>query len=735
MPRRTDIHKIMVIGSGPIVIGQAAEFDYAGSQACQSLREEGYEVILINSNPATIMTDAAIADKVYIEPLTVEFAKRVIFKERPDAILGSLGGQTGLNLVVELHKDGILDEFGVEILGTDITAINKAEDRDLFRSLMNELHEPVPESAIVHTVDQAIAFAKSEGYPLVVRPAYTLGGTGGGFAHNEEELRHITETGLKMSPVHQCLIEQSIAGYKEIEYEVMRDRKNNAIVICNMENVDPVGIHTGDSIVVAPVQTLTDRENQMLRNASLKIIRALGICGGCNVQLALDPNSFKYYVIEVNPRVSRSSALASKATGYPIASISAKLAAGLTLDEIKNPITGTSYACFEPALDYVVTKFPRLPFDKFPNADRQLGTQMKATGEVMSIGRTFEESFLKSVRSLEVKVDHLEKKEFYAYSKEELYQKIKDRDDERIFTIAQWLRMGYSMDEIHTLTNIDYFFLKHIQRIIDLEKEMKEHPKDVEVLYQLKRNGFSDKYIARNWNMKEMDLYEMEQKENMIPVYKMVDTCAGEFTSLTPYFYSTYEKENESIRTDRKKIIVLGSGPIRIGQGVEFDYTTVHTVKTLKQCGYEAIIINNNPETVSTDFSISDKLYFEPLTVEDVMHVVDLEQPEGVIVQFGGQTAINLASGLVEHGVKILGTSLEGINKAEDRHEFENMLNVLGIPQPEGETAVTVEKALEIANKISYPVLVRPSYVLGGRAMEIVHNDDELKVYMATAVK
>ena len=429
MPRRTDIHKIMVIGSGPIVIGQAAEFDYAGSQACQSLREEGYEVILINSNPATIMTDAAIADKVYIEPLTVEFAKRVIFKERPDAILGSLGGQTGLNLVVELHKDGILDEFGVEILGTDITAINKAEDRDLFRSLMNELNEPVPESAIVHTVDQAIAFAKSEGYPLVVRPAYTLGGTGGGFAHNEEELRHITETGLKMSPVHQCLIEQSIAGYKEIEYEVMRDRKNNAIVICNMENVDPVGIHTGDSIVVAPVQTLTDRENQMLRNASLKIIRALGICGGCNVQLALDPNSFKYYVIEVNPRVSRSSALASKATGYPIASISAKLAAGLTLDEIKNPITGTSYACFEPALDYVVTKFPRLPFDKFPNADRQLGTQMKATGEVMSIGRTFEESFLKSVRSLEVKVDHLEKKEFYAYSKEELYQKIKDRDE------------------------------------------------------------------------------------------------------------------------------------------------------------------------------------------------------------------------------------------------------------------------------------------------------------------
>ena len=735
MPRRTDIHKIMVIGSGPIVIGQAAEFDYAGSQACTSLREEGYEVILINSNPATIMTDSTIADRVYIEPLTVEFAKRVIFKERPDAILGSLGGQTGLNLVVDLYKDGILDDFGVEILGTDINAINKAEDRDLFRSLMNELHEPVPESAIVHTVEQAIAFAQSEGYPLVVRPAYTLGGTGGGFAHNEEELRHITETGLKMSPVHQCLIEQSIAGYKEIEYEVMRDRNDNAIVICNMENVDPVGIHTGDSIVVAPVQTLTDRENQMLRNASLKIIRALGICGGCNVQLALDPHSFRYYVIEVNPRVSRSSALASKATGYPIASISAKLAAGLTLDEIKNPITGTSYACFEPALDYIVTKFPRLPFDKFPNADRQLGTQMKATGEVMSIGRTFEESFLKSVRSLEVKVDHLEKEEFKSYSKEELYKKIKGRDDERIFAIAQWLRNGYSMEEIQKLTNIDYFFLNHIQRILDLETEMKAHPQDAEVLYRLKRNGFSDKYIARNWNIKEIDLYHMEQKEHIVPVYKMVDTCAGEFTSLTPYFYSTYEMENESIASDRKKVIVLGSGPIRIGQGVEFDYTTVHTVQTLKECGYEAIIINNNPETVSTDFSISDKLYFEPLTVEDVMHVVDLEQPEGVIVQFGGQTAINLAAGLVEHGVKILGTSLEGINKAEDRHEFENMLNVLGIPQPEGETAVTVERALEIANKITYPVLVRPSYVLGGRAMEIVHNDEELKVYMATAVK
>ncbi len=735
MPKRTDIHKIMVIGSGPIVIGQAAEFDYAGSQACAALREEGYEVILINSNPATIMTDTAIADRVYIEPLTLEFAKRVIFKERPDAILGSLGGQTGLNLVVELDNDGILEDFGVEILGTPIDAINKAEDRELFRSLMQEINMPIPESAIVHSVEGAVEFANQEGYPLVVRPAYTLGGTGGGFAHNEEELRRIADTGLKMSPVHQCLVEQSIAGYKEIEYEVMRDAKNNAIVICNMENVDPVGIHTGDSVVVAPVQTLTDRENQMLRDASLKIIRALNINGGCNVQLALDPKSFNYYAIEVNPRVSRSSALASKATGYPIARISAKLAVGLCLDEIINPITGTSYACFEPAIDYVVTKFPRMPFDKFPNADRQLGTQMKATGEVMSIGRTFEESLLKSVRSLEVKVDHLEKKEMSRLSKDELYAKIKARDDERFFAVAQWIRNGYDIDTIQKLTNIDRLFLDHIARIVDLEKEMKNNPKDLALLLKLKKNGFSDSYIARNWGMEEIELYRLARENGITPVYKMVDTCAGEFTSETPYFYSTYEKENESEPSDRKKIIVLGSGPIRIGQGVEFDYATVHCVETLHEEGYEAIIINNNPETVSTDFSISDKLYFEPLTTEDVMHVVDLEKPLGIIVQFGGQTAINLADSLEKHGVKILGTTLDSINKAEDRHEFETMLDQLQIPLPEGKTAVTVERALEIAREIGYPVLVRPSYVLGGRAMEIVHNDDELKVYMATAVK
>ncbi len=735
MPKRTDIHKIMVIGSGPIVIGQAAEFDYAGSQACTSLREEGYEVILINSNPATIMTDSSIADRVYIEPLTLEFAKRVIFKERPDAILGSLGGQTGLNLVVELAKDGILDDFGVEVLGTDIDAINQAEDRERFRSLMQELNEPIPESDICHSIEEAVEFGQREGYPLVIRPAYTLGGTGGGFAHNEEELRLIADSGLKMSPVHQILVEQSIAGYKEIEYEVMRDAKDNAIVVCNMENLDPVGIHTGDSIVTAPVQTLTDHENQMLRNASLKIIRALKICGGCNVQLALDPKSFKYYVIEVNPRVSRSSALASKATGYPIARISAKLAVGLGLDEIINPITGTSYACFEPALDYIVTKFPRLPFDKFPNADRKLGTQMKATGEVMSIGRNFEESFLKSVRSLEIKVDHIEKKEFYDLSNEELFSKIGGRDDERIFAVAEWLRRGLDAKSVHDVTNIDYWYLAHLQKIIDLEKEMKDHVGDIEVLKKLKKYGFSDSFIARNWKMKEHDLYNLERKEGITPVYKMVDTCAGEFRSETPYFYSTYEHENESIQSDKKKVIVLGSGPIRIGQGVEFDYATVHCIETLHAEGYEAIIINNNPETVSTDFSISDKLYFEPLTTEDVMHVIDLEQPIGVIVQFGGQTAINLADSLSKHGVKILGTSLESINKAEDRHEFEAMLEKLEIPQPVGKTATTVEGALEIAHEISYPVLVRPSYVLGGRAMEIVQDDEELKKYMATAVK
>nr|WP_269989950.1 carbamoyl-phosphate synthase large subunit [Brachyspira hyodysenteriae] len=735
MPKRTDIKKILVIGSGPIIIGQAAEFDYAGTQACQSLKEEGYEVILINSNPATIMTDAAVADKVYIEPINLNFAKRIIYKERPDAILGSLGGQTGLNLVVELAESGILDEYNVEVLGTDLNAINCAEDRELFKKLMNDINEPVPESVIVHSVEEAIEFANKIGYHLVVRPAYTLGGTGGGFARNEKELIEICETGLKISPVHECLVEKSIAGYKEIEYEVMRDNNDNAIVVCNMENVDPVGIHTGDSIVVAPCQTLSDRENQMLRNVSLKIIRALKICGGCNVQLALDPKSFKYYIIEVNPRVSRSSALASKATGYPIAKISAKIAVGMTLDEILNPITKKSFACFEPSIDYVVTKFPRLPFDKFPNADRQLGTQMKATGEVMSIGRNFEESFLKAVRSLEIKCDHIIHNDVSEYTTKKLWERIELRDDLRIFIIAELIRRKEDINDIIEITHIDKFFLDKIKNIVTLEEKLYKNKMDIDVLRECKERGFSDSYISKIWGMEEIDIYKLRHDNNIIPVYKMVDTCAGEFESETPYFYSTYENENESFKSGKESIIVLGSGPIRIGQGVEFDYSTVHSVMTIREAGYEAIVINNNPETVSTDFSISDKLYFEPLTIEDVMHIIELEKPKGVIVQFGGQTAINLAEKLVMHGVNILGTSLENINKAEDRHEFEEMLKTLNIPQPKGETAITVDEALVIANDIGYPVLVRPSYVLGGRAMEIVDNDASLKVYMETAVK
>lgn len=735
MAKRTDIKKILVIGSGPIVIGQAAEFDYAGTQACTSLREEGYEVILINSNPATIMTDTVVADRVYIEPLTLEFASRVIYKERPDAVLGSLGGQTGLNLVVELAESGILDEYHVEILGTALDAIEKAEDRDKFRELMYELGEPVPESVIVHTIEEAVAFASSNGYPVVVRPAFTLGGTGGGFAYNEEELYTICENGLKISPVHQCLIEQSIAGYKEIEYEVMRDNADNAIVVCNMENVDPVGIHTGDSIVVAPTQTLTDRECGIMRASALKIIRALKICGGCNVQLALDPNSFNYYVIEVNPRVSRSSALASKATGYPIAKLAAKVAVGLTLDEIMNPVTQTSYACVEPCIDYVVAKFPRFAFDKFPKADRTLGTQMKATGEVMSIGRTFDEAILKAIRSLEMKTDHLEQKDINALSEKELWEKLAKCDDERIYVITALLRLGASVEDIFEVTKMDRYFLNRFKNLVAFEKEIAANPMNLDVLKAAKKRGFADSYIARMWNVDEKEVYQTRKDNHIIPVYKNVDTCAGEYVSHTPYLYSTYEHENESIKSDRKKIIVLGSGPIRIGQGVEFDYATVHCVKTLRERGYEAIVINNNPETVSTDYSISDKLYFEPLTIEDVMHVIDLEEPLGVIVQFGGQTAINLADKLVERGVKILGTTLENIDRAEDRHEFEAMLHTLDIPQPVGQTAVTVEEALVIAKRIGYPVLVRPSYVLGGRAMEIVHNDDDLRIYMATAVK
>ncbi|PLR77571.1 carbamoyl-phosphate synthase large subunit [Bacillus sp. V3-13] len=735
MPKRTDINSILVIGSGPIVIGQAAEFDYAGTQACMALKEEGYKVILVNSNPATIMTDTEIADSVYIEPLTLEFVSRIIRKERPDALVPTLGGQTGLNLAVELAKSGVLEECGVEILGTKLPAIEQAEDRDLFRSLMNELGEPVPESDIIHNLDEAFRFVERVGYPVIVRPAFTLGGTGGGICRDEEELIEVVTSGLKYSPVTQCLLEKSIAGFKEIEYEVMRDSNDNAIVVCNMENIDPVGVHTGDSIVVAPSQTLSDREYQLLRNSSLKIIRALGIEGGCNVQLALDPDSFQYYIIEVNPRVSRSSALASKATGYPIAKLAAKIAVGLTLDEMMNPVTEKTYACFEPALDYIVTKIPRWPFDKFESANRSLGTQMKATGEVMAIGRTFEESLLKAVRSLEANVYHLTLNDADAIDDALLEKRIRKAGDERLFYIGEAIRRGVPIETLHEWSRIDLFFLKKMEKIVLLENKLIEKPFDVELGLKAKRIGFSDKIIAYLWNSREKDVYSWRADHKIIPVYKMVDTCAAEFESETPYYYGTYEDENESVVTDKKSVIVLGSGPIRIGQGIEFDYATVHSVWAIKEAGYEAIIINNNPETVSTDFSISDKLYFEPLTIEDVMHIIDLEKPEGVVVQFGGQTAINLASALVEKGVKILGTSLENLDRAENRDKFEQALSELDIPQPQGKTALSVGEAVKIAAEIGYPVLVRPSYVLGGRAMEIVYKEAELLHYMKNAVK
>lgn len=735
MTKRTDIQKIMVIGSGPIIIGQAAEFDYAGTQACLALKEEGYEVVLVNSNPATIMTDQEIADKVYIEPITFEFVSRILRKERPDALLPTLGGQTGLNMAMELAKEGLLEELEIELLGTKLTAIDQAEDRDLFKQLMEELDQPIPESDIVHTVEDAVAFAETIGYPVIVRPAFTLGGTGGGMCDNEESLREITENGLKLSPVSQCLIEKSIAGFKEIEYEVMRDAADNAIVVCNMENFDPVGIHTGDSIVFAPSQTLSDVEHQLLRDASLKIIRALKIEGGCNVQLALDPDSFDYYVIEVNPRVSRSSALASKATGFPIAKIAAKIAVGLTLDEMMNPVTNTTYAEFEPTLDYIVSKIPRWPFDKFEKGERKLGTQMKATGEVMAIGRTLEESLLKAVRSLEIGAHHLELKELKECQELTLQDKIIHAQDDRLFYLAEAIRRGYKLEELHVLTKIDDFFLDKLLHIIEIETELAANPHQLDSLLKAKQYGFTDKKIAELWEVSEEAIRQKRVQANLLPVYKMVDTCAAEFESTTPYFYSTYEEENESQVTEKPSILVLGSGPIRIGQGVEFDYATVHSVKAIQQAGYEAIIMNSNPETVSTDFSISDKLYFEPLTLEDVLNVIDLEQPLGVIVQFGGQTAINLAEPLTKHGVKILGTSIEDLDRAENRDLFEVALKDLDVPQPLGDTAVSEQEAILIAEKIGYPVLVRPSYVLGGRAMEIVENQVDLERYMKEAVK
>ncbi|MBD8496792.1 carbamoyl-phosphate synthase large subunit [Paenibacillus arenosi] len=744
MPKNQELKKILVIGSGPIVIGQAAEFDYAGTQACQALKEEGLEVVLINSNPATIMTDTNMADKVYIEPITLDFVRQIIRQERPDGLLPTLGGQTGLNMAVELARAGVLEQENVRLLGTQLDAIERAEDRDLFRELMRELEQPVPESEIITTVEGAVDFANTIGYPIIVRPAYTLGGTGGGICDNEEQLRDIVASGIRYSPIGQCLVEKSIAGMKEVEYEVMRDANDNCIVVCNMENFDPVGVHTGDSIVVAPSQTLSDREYQMLRSASLKIIRALNIEGGCNVQFALDPYSYQYYVIEVNPRVSRSSALASKATGYPIAKMAAKIAVGYTLDEIVNPVTGQTYACFEPTLDYIVSKIPRWPFDKFTQANRKLGTQMKATGEVMAIGRTFEESMHKAIRSLEIGVHRLYLKGTDALDKETLEARLNKPDDERMFLIAEAFRRGYTLQQLQDLTKIDWWFLDKLEGMIRFEDRIRgEEELSAETLYEAKRNGFTDRAIAEIRNevfaggscTSEAEVRSLRKSHNLEPVYKMVDTCAAEFEATTPYYYSTYEMENEVVQSTKEKVLVLGSGPIRIGQGIEFDYSTVHAVWAIQDAGYEAVIINNNPETVSTDFSTSDRLYFEPLFFEDVMNVIEQEKPVGVIVQFGGQTAINLAAPLAKAGVRIIGTSLESIDEAEDRKKFEALLSRLNIAQPKGKTVTSVDEAVGTAQSLGYPVLVRPSYVLGGRAMEIVYSDEELLNYMEHAVQ
>lgn len=732
MAKRTDLKKILVIGSGPIVIGQAAEFDYAGTQACLALKEEGYEVILCNSNPATIMTDTTIADKVYMEPLTLEYVAKIVRHERPDAVVPGIGGQTGLNLAMQLEKKGILKECQAELLGTGSESIERAEDRELFKELCEELGEPVLPSAIANTPEEAIGIAKEIGYPLVLRPAFTLGGTGGGFADDEQEFLGLIKNALALSPVHQVLIEKSIKGFKEIEYEVIRDANDTAIAVCNMENLDPVGIHTGDSIVVCPSQTLTNKEYQMLRDSALKIIRALKVEGGCNVQFALDPESFQYYLIEVNPRVSRSSALASKASGYPIARVSAKISVGMTLDEIMLVNTPAS---FEPALDYVVTKMPRFPFDKFTDANQKLGTQMKATGEVMSVGRTFEESLLKAIRSLETGVNHLYMHKFEKEKTESLMDYIKIGTDDRIYGIAELLRRGCEVSVIAAETGIDCFFLNKMQKIVDMEMELKQCPGDKAALYQAKKMGFSDKALAWLWDKKETDIFKMRKEARIFPVYKMIDTCASEFESYVPYFYSTYEVENESVVEAGKKIIVLGSGPIRIGQGVEFDYSTVHAVKTIKEAGFEAIIINNNPETVSTDYTTSDKLYFEPLCVEDVMNVIELEQPDGVIASLGGQTAVNLAKPLEDRGVKIIGTDCAAIEKAENRDAFEKLLSELAIPQPKGQAVTNIEDGVKAAEEIGYPVLVRPSFVLGGRAMQIVAKEEHLRHYLKTAVE
>ena len=730
MAKRTDIKKVLIIGSGPIVIGQAAEFDYAGTQACLALKEEGYEVVLCNSNPATIMTDTTIADKVYMEPLTLEYVAKILRYERPDAIVPGIGGQTGLNLAMQLEKKGILRECGVELLGTSSTSIERAEDRELFKELCESIGEPVIPSRITYSLDEARAAAEEIGYPVVLRPAFTLGGTGGGFANNEQELLEIGKNAFKLSPVHQVLIEKSVKGYKEIEFEVMRDSNDHAITICGMENVDPVGVHTGDSVVVAPILSLNDHDLKMLNDSAIKIIRELKIEGGCNVQFALNPDSSEYYLIEVNPRVSRSSALASKASGYPIARVTAKIAVGMALEDI--PVAGGT-AAIEPRLDYIVAKFPRFPFDKFTSAPNTLGTQMKATGEVMGIGSTLEECFLKSVRSLETGVCHFHLPKFDNMTKEQLVVYIGESKDDNIYAIAQLLRLGMTVAELHELTRITELFLESLQRIVEMENLLRENPRDVGVLHAAKRCGFGDTFIAKLWDMKETDVYALRKENGITPVFRMVDTLhTGAYIA---YLYSSYTGENVSRLTDKKKIVVLGAGPIRIGQGVEFDYSTVHAVQTIKKSGYEAIIINNNPETVSTDYTTADKLYFEPLTPEDVMAIIDFEQPEGVVASLGGQTAINLAQPLADRGVKIIGTDCAAIDRAEDRNEFENLLNELNIPRAKGYAVTNIEDGVRAANEIGYPVLVRPSFVLGGRAMQIVAKDEHLRQYLKTAVE
>lgn len=734
MPLDKSLKKIMILGSGPIIIGQAAEFDYSGTQACKAIKEEGIETILINSNPATIMTDYHIADRVYIEPLTIDSVEKIIEKERPDGILAGFGGQTALNLASKLYYEGIIDKYNVKLLGVDFNVINKAEDREEFKKLMIEIGEPVPMSIISHSLDESLKFAEKCGYPLIIRPAFTLGGTGGGIASNKKELQDICDMGLKMSPIGQVLLEKSVAGWKEIELEVIRDKKDNCIIICSMENLDPVGVHTGDSIVIAPCQTLRDKEYQMLRAAAIKIIRSLGIQGGCNIQFALSPFNEDYYIIEVNPRVSRSSALASKAAGYPIAKIAAKIAIGYSLDELKNYVTKSSSACFEPVLDYVVVKIPKWPFDKFKGAERKLGTQMKATGEVMAISRDFESALIKAVTCLEGGLTGLRLKSFSKLNKDQLLNKILKCDDERIFAIAEAIRKGISIDLIHEKTKIDMWFLSGIENIVNVEKKLKKGENLETAVKEAEKMGFTDREICFFSGLKEDKLEELRKDNDMFPVYKMVDTCSGEFQSETPYFYSCYDCEDESPEDNDKKILVIGSGPIRIGQGIEFDYCSVHGVWAIREAGYKAVIINNNPETVSTDFDTSDKLYFESLYIDDVMNVIRKEKPEGVIVQFGGQTSLNLAYELNKRNVNIIGTDFNAIDLAEDRDKFRLLLEELEIPVPEGIAVTDIEEAKAAVEKIKYPVLVRPSYVIGGRAMEVIHDDESLLRYLKEAV-